>query len=232
MLEFRNKRTSEYRKVEEGSDEHLALLKERQPEAPQRTVWEQVGRHTHEAFEERLETGALETTDFGDDDQPINRGDGDTRNNRERLDITPTKDVARQTPTAAERATGAGRASEGANLDTRLRGADGARREEVDDDDDLDLDVTPEPEHPEHRLNPDGKTIAEIEESRSSDGNAGDSTDDDSDDQPDYGAESVEELQREADKRGLDVEGSGSGGNVLKDDLVKALRADDKSKSE
>jgi hypothetical protein len=37
----------------------------------------------------------------------------------------------------------------------------------------------------------------------------------------------VEDLQAEADRRGLEVTGTGSGGNVVKGDLVKALRADD-----
>lgn len=42
-----------------------------------------------------------------------------------------------------------------------------------------------------------------------------------------YDAMSPEELQTEADKRGLSVVGTGSGGNVLKKDLVGALQADD-----
>lgn len=44
---------------------------------------------------------------------------------------------------------------------------------------------------------------------------------------PGYDAESVEDLQAEADRRELSVEGTGSNGNVLKKDLVAALQADD-----
>lgn len=43
----------------------------------------------------------------------------------------------------------------------------------------------------------------------------------------DYGSHKADELQAEADRRGLSIEGTGAGGNVLKDDLVKALEADD-----
>lgn len=43
----------------------------------------------------------------------------------------------------------------------------------------------------------------------------------------DYESKSVEALEELADERGLEVEGSGQGGNVLKQDLVDALRADD-----
>jgi hypothetical protein len=234
MLEFRNKRTSEYRKVEEGSDEHLALLEERQPDAPQRTIWEQVGRHTREAFEQRLANDALDTTDYGDDEQPINRGEGDTRSNRESLDITPTKDVARQTPTAAERATGAGRAGEGANLDQRLRGADTATKhlegadgdeDELDDEYDPE-DDDPEAERPEHQINKGGADIDDDDDEEDEDDDSSDSSG-----EQDYESQDVDDLKREATKRGLDVEGTGSGGNVLKGDLVSALSADDKSKS-
>jgi hypothetical protein len=42
-----------------------------------------------------------------------------------------------------------------------------------------------------------------------------------------YSGQSVEELQAEADKRGLTVEGSGKDGNVLKRDLVAAHEQDD-----
>lgn len=42
-----------------------------------------------------------------------------------------------------------------------------------------------------------------------------------------YDDQTVEELQAEADRRGLTVEGTGTGGNVLKSDLVAALQADD-----
>lgn len=42
-----------------------------------------------------------------------------------------------------------------------------------------------------------------------------------------YEDQSKDELQAEADRRELTVEGSGSGGNVTKADLVAALRASD-----
>lgn len=42
-----------------------------------------------------------------------------------------------------------------------------------------------------------------------------------------YDSMSVEDLQAEADSRGLDVQGSGAGGNVVKKDLVAALQAND-----
>lgn len=42
-----------------------------------------------------------------------------------------------------------------------------------------------------------------------------------------YSTMSVEDLQTEADKRGLNVTGTGKDGNVLKSDLVSALEASD-----
>lgn len=210
MLEFRNKRTSEYRQVDEGSEEHLELLAERHPDRPQRPVWEQVGRHTREAFEEREATNTLTTTDIGDDDQPINRGyDDDLLANREEVmsTLTPTKDVARKTPTAGERAQGAGRAAEGKNLDTRLRGADSATQ--------------------------DKSGIAEdLGEDRRGETGDGGPPDGDGDDGPDYGAQSPADLKSEADRRGLDVQGTGKEGHVKKSDLVEALEANDQEESE
>lgn len=44
-----------------------------------------------------------------------------------------------------------------------------------------------------------------------------------------YEGQTVDELQAEADRRGLEVEGTGKDGNVLKGDLVAALEADDGS---
>lgn len=44
-----------------------------------------------------------------------------------------------------------------------------------------------------------------------------------------YREMSVDDLQAEADSRGLTVEGTGANGNVLKEDLVGALEAHDAS---
>lgn len=46
-----------------------------------------------------------------------------------------------------------------------------------------------------------------------------------------YADQGVDDLKAEAEKRQLDVEGTGANGNVLKDDLVKALEADDVAKA-
>lgn len=43
----------------------------------------------------------------------------------------------------------------------------------------------------------------------------------------DYTGKSVDDLKVEAEKRGLEVEGTGANGNVVKDDVLKALQADD-----
>jgi hypothetical protein len=43
----------------------------------------------------------------------------------------------------------------------------------------------------------------------------------------DYESHTAPRLQQEADRRGLDVTGTGANGNVLKDDLVDALLAHD-----
>jgi hypothetical protein len=43
----------------------------------------------------------------------------------------------------------------------------------------------------------------------------------------DYDSQQVDDLQAEADRRGIEVEGTGADGNVLKKDLVAALKADD-----
>lgn len=43
----------------------------------------------------------------------------------------------------------------------------------------------------------------------------------------DYASQKPSDLQAEADRRGLTVEGTGADGNVLKADLVAALEADD-----
>jgi hypothetical protein len=45
----------------------------------------------------------------------------------------------------------------------------------------------------------------------------------------DYESQPVEDLEAEAKRRGLEVEGTGANGNVLKADLVAALKADDES---
>jgi hypothetical protein len=45
----------------------------------------------------------------------------------------------------------------------------------------------------------------------------------------DYADQHVDELRAEVEKRGLEVQGSGADGNVLKKDLVAALEADDRS---
>jgi len=45
----------------------------------------------------------------------------------------------------------------------------------------------------------------------------------------DYADQSVKELEAEATSRGLEVEGTGKDGNVLKSDLIDALTADDES---
>ena len=42
-----------------------------------------------------------------------------------------------------------------------------------------------------------------------------------------YDSQTKDDLQAEADKRGLEVEGTGKDGNVVKADLVAALEADD-----
>lgn len=42
-----------------------------------------------------------------------------------------------------------------------------------------------------------------------------------------YGSQKVDALEAEAEKRGLEVEGSGADGKVVKADLVAALEADD-----
>jgi hypothetical protein len=43
----------------------------------------------------------------------------------------------------------------------------------------------------------------------------------------DYESHKKDDLQAEADRRGLEVEGTGADGAVVKDDLVEALEADD-----
>jgi hypothetical protein len=47
----------------------------------------------------------------------------------------------------------------------------------------------------------------------------------------DYGKQTVTELEETADHRGLEVEGTGKDGKVLKQDLVDALAADDAAQS-
>ena len=45
--------------------------------------------------------------------------------------------------------------------------------------------------------------------------------------QPDYESQAADDLQAEAERRNLTVEGTGANGNVLKKDLIAALRASD-----
>ena len=107
MLEFRNNRTTEYRKVEEGSEQHQLMLAERHPQTRQ-PVWEQVGRHTTQAFAERVENDAILAEDVGDDGQPVERI----------VDVpagfTPASAVQRGDPAPSEREQKAGRAADGA----------------------------------------------------------------------------------------------------------------------
>jgi hypothetical protein len=44
----------------------------------------------------------------------------------------------------------------------------------------------------------------------------------------DYGGQTVEELQAEAERRGLEITGTGAGGKVVKGDLVTALQGADR----
>lgn len=53
-------------------------------------------------------------------------------------------------------------------------------------------------------------------------------SDDESEEETDYESQTKAELEKEAEKRDLDVKGTGADGAVLKDDLVKALRKSDK----
>lgn len=55
------------------------------------------------------------------------------------------------------------------------------------------------------------------------------SGDADSDASEGYDAQTVDELEAEASRRGIEVTGTGKDGNVLKKDLVAALEADDKA---
>jgi len=68
-----------------------------------------------------------------------------------------------------------------------------------------------------------------LEHGRLATGTAPERTDreDDSDGDSGYAVMSVEDLQVEAESRGLEIEGSGSGGRVVKADLVAALEASD-----
>lgn len=47
----------------------------------------------------------------------------------------------------------------------------------------------------------------------------------------DYSGQDAADLKTEVEKRGLEVEGSGANGRVVKDDMVKALAADDAAKA-
>lgn len=48
--------------------------------------------------------------------------------------------------------------------------------------------------------------------------------------EPDYAKMEPRDLMEKATERGLDVKGTGAGGNVLKSDVVNALKADDAAK--
>lgn len=188
MLEFRNKRTHEYRKVEEGSDEHLALLEER-GRTDLRPIWEQVGRHTRQAAEARAEAGVVVIEDQGEEDRIHNVGENSTREKRAALpDFRASGDVARENPTPAELKDNEGRAAEGGGAQVTDDSAETLRG-------DPSLDTGPDP--------------------------------DDDGESSNYEDQSVDDLKDEADRRGLEVEGSGQGGRVLKDDLVAALQDSD-----
>ncbi len=93
-----------------------------------------------------------------------------------------------------------------------------------------DGDVHPGTQQPGARAHVPKDTETDTKGSGSSKGSSsrpgaseGDDTDED-----DYESQTKAELQEEADKRGLEVKGTGSDGAVLKDDLVKALKKSDK----
>lgn len=74
------------------------------------------------------------------------------------------------------------------------------------------------------------KDIAEqITNPKAWDGDAPDAVDDAVDEAPDYDSMAPDSLAALADTRGVEVKGTGKDGNVLKKDLVAALKSADQS---
>lgn len=72
------------------------------------------------------------------------------------------------------------------------------------------------------------KSVVEAEEAQA----ATDAQESAGESKVDYEVYTVDELKELSDQRGLDPEGSGSNGNVLKEDYIAALEADDQKGDE
>lgn len=212
---MRNRVTTEYKKVERDSEEYYLLRAELHSDG--RPRWEQTGEHDLRAFEQRKANDALQATD---------RGDGDPT---PLLGLTgPDRFMApvRGAPTAGEIEQGAGRAAKAEDpvdpLDQEVltsRAVDG------------NIEGTAKVGDPGKE--PEVAPLSDFDRNPSSGNSSGGSKSDSADDSDgdNYDSKGVDDLQKEADSRGLEVQGSGNGGRVLKSDLVKALKENDNEKS-
>ncbi len=207
---MRNRVTTEYRKVEKDSEEFYLLRAELHSDG--RPRWEQTGEHDLRAYEQRKANDALLPTD---------RGDGEAT---ELLGLTgPDRFMApvRGAPTAGEIEQGAGRAAD-AQAKKNPLDVEVLTSRAVDGNIEGTADVGDPGKEPEVA------PLSDFNRDPAAGNSSGGSKKDDSSDN--YDSQGVDDLQKDADSRGLEVEGSGNGGRVLKSDLVKALKEDDSTK--
>jgi hypothetical protein len=198
VIYLRNRKTTEYKSVVPDSEEYYDLVGQRDPE-DHRPIWEQVSAATASDFAKRVESGDLRDTDVGDDGQPTGDFTGQTE-----PDATHGPDFTEPTP--GEVAQGAGRAAEEGEAP--------------------DVAGVASPGDPGVAQDP----LAGLEEQP--DTAAREAPAHGTESQSEYKAQDKADLQdeidrREAEGREIPVEGTGSGGNVTKPDLVRALEADD-----
>lgn len=235
---MRNRVSTEYRKVEQSSDEFWALRAELHTDG--RPRWEQTGEHDLQAAQTRAESGLLRAEDFGDADQPVEQvvSKGDA--------YIPGLD--RGWPTPGELAQNAGRAAEMTDEElvrigsarTVVEGYPAGHPPQVDEGEAaeegvrLDGGVSTAGDNPltgtveNAEGDGDGLTIQKDETTGATGGGEPKGSLSGSSSGGDYNKQSPARLKQLAEDRGLDVQrGDGKEGDPLKADYISALEEDD-----
>lgn len=251
---MRNRVTTEIKQVEPDSAEFLELQRQRHA-GDQRPVWEQTS--IEDALEQvsRFDSGNLRPEDLGDADQPVERIHSGSdvvlpfRPSSEADRGQPTPGELAQGAGRAHEDYEPADSELGTSKESQKVEAEEASFDPGDLADDGDLSPGPgflEEDDTQRPLgqgglddsdelsdSEDADEDEDSEDPEDDDGDPADDDDDDDGDEPrDYSSESKDDLQAEVDKRieagrDITVEGTGSNGNVLVEDLIKALEADD-----
>lgn len=199
---MRNRVTTEYRKVERDSTEFYALRAELHSDG--RPRWEQTGEHDLRAYEQRKANDALLPTD---------RGDGEPTELLGLLGPDRFMPPVRGAPTAGEIEQNAGRAADAQSRKDPMQ-------QEVLTSRAVDGNIEGTAEVGDPGQEPEVTTLENFD-------NAVNNGSSEESEGKNYDSMGVDDLEKEANSRDLEVEGTGNGGRVLKSDYVKALKAND-----